>query len=48
MSGLPYAGYESLESTLKRSEQRYGLNKGYVLNFSLSPVLSEEKNDWRQ
>ena len=41
---------------LEATEQRYGLNKGYILNFSLSQVLlcllsviaSCEKNDWRQ
>ena len=48
---------ESLESTLKWSEQMYGMSKGYVLNFSLSQVLwyllsvialCEEKIDWRK
>ena len=41
---------------LETTEQRYGSNKGYVLNFSLSQVLwcllsviaLCEKNDWRQ
>ena len=41
---------------LEAIEQRYGFNKGYVLNFSLSQVLLCllsvialcEKNDWRQ
>ena len=41
---------------LEATEQRYVLNKGYILNFSLSqvlwcllPVIAPcEKNDWRQ
>ena len=43
-------------TVLEATEQRYGLNKGYVLNFGLCKVLRCllsmialcEKNDWRQ
>ena len=30
---------EALKVPLKHREQRYDLNKGYVLNFSLSQIL---------